>query len=119
MFIAIVMMFGLKTAPATFQRIISENFEDFIPGFMQVFLDDFAVYGQQSEHLAHLRLCLERCRHARLSLNLAKCAFYVTRGALLGHIVSQDGIAMDPEKVQTILIAPAPSTTKALSQFLG
>ena len=118
-FITIVMMFGLKTAPATFQRIISENFEDFIPVFMQVFLDDFAVYGQQSEHLAHLRLCLERCRHARLSLNPAKWAFYVTSGALLGHILSQDGISMDPEKVQSILIAPAPSTTKALSQFLG
>ena len=63
-FIAVVMMFGLKTAPATFQRIISEIFDEFIPAFMQVFLGDFAVYGQQSEHLQHLRLCLDRCHQA-------------------------------------------------------
>ena len=117
-FVAVVMMFGLKTAPATFQRIISEIFDEFIPSFMQVFLDDFAVYGHQHEHLHHLRLCLERCRHARLSLNPSKCAFHVS-GNLLGHIVSKEGIAMDPAKVQAILQAPAPTTAKALSRFLG
>ena len=118
-FVAVVMMFGLKTTPATFQRIISEIFDDFIPTFMQVFLDDFTVYGQHTEHLQHLRLCLDRCRKARLSLNLAKCAFHVTSGALLGHIVSKEGITMDPAKVQAILHAPAPTTAKALNRFLG
>ena len=82
---------------------------------MQVFFDDFAVYGQQSEHLQHLRLFLDRCHQARLGLNLAKCAFHVTIGTLLGHIVSKTGIAMDPAKVQAILRAPAPTTAKALS----
>ena len=86
---------------------------------MQVFLDDFVVYGQHAEHLAQLRLCLKRCWHAWLSLNPAKCAFQVTSGALLGHIVSKEGIAMDPDKVQAILNAPAPTTAKALSRFLG
>ena len=61
-FIAIVMMFCLKTALATFQRIISKIFDEFIPACMQVFLDDFAVYGHQTEHLQHLQLCLDRCR---------------------------------------------------------
>ena len=56
---------------------------------------------------------------ARLSLNPVKCAFYVTSGALLGHIVSCEGIAMDPDKVHAILNAPAPATAKALSRFLG
>ena len=86
---------------------------------MQVFLDDFAVYGHRSEHMTQLRLCLDRCRQARLSLNPAKCAFLVTSGNLLGHIVSQEGIAMDPDKVKAILNAPAPSNAKALSRFLG
>ena len=58
-FVAVVMMFGLKTAPATFQRIISEVFGEYIPAFMQVFLDYFAVYGMHKDHLHHLRLCLE------------------------------------------------------------
>ena len=69
--------------------------------------------------MTQLRLCLDRCRQARLSLNPAKCAFLVTNGNLLGHIFSQGGIAMDPDKVKAILNAPAPSNAKALSRFLG
>ena len=53
-FMAVVMMFGLKTTPTTFQRIIMEIFREFIVAFMQVFLDDFAVYNQNREHLDHL-----------------------------------------------------------------
>ena len=86
---------------------------------MEVVFEDFVVYGQRLEHLTQLRLCLDRCRQAGLSLNPAKCVFLVTTGDLLGHIVNQEGIAMDPGKVQAIMNAPAPSTTKALSRFLG
>ena len=113
------MMFGLKTGPATFQCIIFEILEDFIPAFMQVFLDDFVVYGQHTKHLAQLWFCLGRCRHARLSLNPAKCAFHVTSEALLGHIVSKEGITMEPHKVKSIFNAPAHTTAKALNWFLG
>ena len=59
-FVAVVMMFGLKTAPTTFQRIIMEIFAEYIPGFMQVLLDDFAVFGGSTEHLWHIRLCLQK-----------------------------------------------------------
>ena len=59
-FVAVVMMFGLKTAPTTFQRIIMEIFAEYIPGFMQVLLDDFAVFGGRMEHLRHIRLCLQK-----------------------------------------------------------
>ena len=114
-----VMMFRLKSVSATFQRIITEIFNEYILTFMQVFLDDFAVYGQRLEHMTQLRLCLDRCRQAWLSLNPTKCAFLVTSGNLLGHIVSQEGISMDQEKVQAILNAPALLNTKALSRFLG
>jgi hypothetical protein len=107
-FVAVVMIFGLKTAPATFQRIIMEIFEAYIPRFMQVFLDDFGVFGTRKAHLQHVELCLKKCREARLSLNPVKCAFAVTSGMLLGHIVSKDGIAMDPDKVKAILEAPSP-----------
>ena len=62
---------------------------------------------------------MEQCRKGRLSLNPAKCAFGVTSGALLGHIVSQEGIAVDPDKVKAILEAPAPTNAKGLSRFLG
>jgi hypothetical protein len=118
-FVAVVMMLGLKTAPATFQRIIMEIFEEYIPGFIQVFLDNFAVFGTRKAHLRHAELCLKKFREAWLSLNPAKCAFAVTNGMLLGHIVSKDGIAMDPDKVKAILEAQALHNAKALSRFLG
>ena len=112
-------MFGLKTAPTTFQRVIQEIFGDYIPAFMKLFLDDFVVYSQKSELFEHLQLCLEHCWQGQLSLNPAKCTFRVTSGALLGHIVSQEGIAVDPDKVKAILDAPAPTNAKSLSRFLG
>ena len=91
-FVAVVMMFGLKTAPATFQRVIQEIFAKYILVFVQVFLDDFVVYNQMLEHL---QLCLERCRKGRLSLNPAKSVLGVMSGTLLGHIVNQEGIVFD------------------------
>ena len=57
--VAVVMLFGLKTALTTFQSIITEIFGEYILAFMQVFLDDFVVYGWQLEHLDQLGLCLE------------------------------------------------------------
>ena len=118
-FLAVVMMFGLKTAPTTFQRVIQDFFVDYIPAFMQVFLDDFAVYSNRTDHFTHLQLCLEKCRQGRLNLNTPKCAFGVTSGTLFGHIVSQEGIVVDPNKVKVVLEAPPLTNTKALSRFLG
>jgi hypothetical protein len=118
-FLAVFMMFGLKTAPSTFQRIIMEIFEEYIRGFMQVFLHDFALFGTRKAHLQHVELCLKKCREARLSLNPAKCAFAVTSGMLLEHIVSKDGNAMNPDKVKAVLEAPVPHNAKALCRFLG
>ena len=86
---------------------------------MQVFLDNFAVYSRQIEHLDHLRLCLEKCSEYRLSLNPAKCVFGVASGNLLGHIVSKDGITVHLDKGREILKAPTPNNAKALSRFLG
>ena len=104
---------------ATFQQIISEVFGEYIPAFMQVFLDDFAVCRTRKDHLHHLRLCLERCRIARLSLNPAKCDLGMTSGALLGHIVSNEGIAVDPGKIDAIIKEITLKNAKALGQFLG
>ena len=78
------MMFGLKTAPA-----IMQIFDDFMPAFMQVFLDDFAVFSRMDHHLEHLRQCLQRCRDTHLKLNYAKCVFAESGGRLLRHLVSR------------------------------
>ena len=104
---------------AMFQRIIVEIFGEYIPPFMQVLLDDFAVYSERTKHLDHLRMCFEKCRNERFSLNLAKCAFGVTSGTLLGHIVSKEGIAVDPSKISAIIQEKTSANAKALSRFLG
>ena len=60
-FVVVVMMFGLKTALTTFQRVIQEIFIDYIRAFMEVFVDDFAVYSRKADHFEHLQLCVDRC----------------------------------------------------------
>ena len=112
-------MFGFKTAPAIFQQTITEIFGEYIPAFMQVFLDYFDVYGTQREHLGHLRLCLERCCTSRLSLNPAKCAFGVTSGALLSHITSKEALSRFLGQIRwhsrmlryLFVLAPVPSAS--------
>ena len=78
-FVAVVMMFGLKTTSTTFQRIIKEILGEYILVFMQVFrVHDFVVYRKERDYLGHLPFCLEKCTVTRLSLNPAKCTFGVT-----------------------------------------
>jgi hypothetical protein len=62
---------------------------------MQVFLDDFNVYGNKKNHLKQLPKCLEECRLNGINLNLEKCAFYVNSKVLLGHIICYDGLLVD------------------------
>ena len=114
-----VMMFGLKNAPATFQRMVQEIFYEYLTTFMRVFVDDFSVFGKKADHLHQLMLCLDKCRQTKLKLNPAKCAFAVKSGVLLGHIVSEDGLAVDPRKVEAIRKLRAPINIKELSRFLG
>ena len=114
-----VMTFGLKNAPATFQRMVQGIFRDYLTSFMRVFLDDFSVFGEKTEHLAQLRLCLQRCKETRLSLNPTKCVFGVNSGVLLGHVISKEGIAVDEKKVQAINDLEAPKNEKELERFLG
>jgi hypothetical protein len=85
------MHFRLCNALATFQKVITKTFKPYLNKFMQVFLDDFNVYGDKKDHLKQLQKCLQKCRLNGISLNLKKCAFYVNLGVLLGHIVCHDG----------------------------
>ena len=84
---------------------------------MRAFLDDFSVFGKAMDHLNQLRLCFERCRMARLSLNPAKCAFAVKRGILLRHIISKEGMQIDLRKVAAIQKAKPLANLKELSSI--
>jgi hypothetical protein len=76
-FVFMVMPFGLGNALDTFQRAIIEAFWEYIGEFMQVFLDDFMIYGDATNHLHLLKKCLCQCQKMGISLNLERCDFGV------------------------------------------
>jgi hypothetical protein len=86
---------------------------------MQIFLDDFNIYGDKKDHLEQLPKCLEKCRLNGISLNLKKCAFCVNSGVLLNHIVCPDNLLVDPRKITTIIVMPPPTNIMEIKQFLG
>ena len=103
-----VMPFGLKNAGATYQRDATTLFHDMI------------VKSQNmADHLAALQRFFYRIKKFRLRLNPKKCTFGVTSGKLLGHMVSERGIEVDPDKIRAILDISAPRTEKEVRGFLG
>ncbi|XLU93760.1 hypothetical protein S245_008112, partial [Arachis hypogaea] len=114
------MPFGLCNALATFQRCMLSIFSDMVEKFLEVFMDDFSVYGDSfSSCLNHLALVLKRCQETNLVLNWEKCHFMVTEGIVLGHKISSRGIEVDKAKVEVIEKLPPPANVKAIRSFLG
>ncbi|XP_072084586.1 uncharacterized protein [Arachis hypogaea] len=114
------MPFGLCNAPATFQRCMLSIFSDMIERFIEVFMDDFYVFGNSySNCLHHLALVLKRCQETNLVLNWEKCHFMVTEWVVLGDKISKRGIEVDKAKVEVIEKLPAPCNVKAIRSFLG
>ncbi|XP_045822052.1 uncharacterized protein LOC123914933 [Trifolium pratense] len=115
-----VMPFGLKNAGATYQRAMVTLFHDMIHKEIEVYVDDMIAKSQgEEEHLVHLRKLFARLRKFKLRLNPNKCTFGVRSGKLLGFIVSQRGIEVDPDKVKAIQEMPAPKSEKEVRGFLG
>ena len=94
-------------------------FQDFLKHFLEVFIDDFAVFSRWVEHLDYLRKTFQRCRETKLKLHPGKCFFGMLAGLLLGHIVSRKGIAVDVAKVIVMLALLAPTNLRELRGFLG
>ncbi|RVW32710.1 Transposon Ty3-I Gag-Pol polyprotein [Vitis vinifera] len=108
-----VMPFGLKNAGATYQRAATTLFHDMMHRDVEVYVDDMIVKSRdRSDHLAALGRFFERIRQFRLRLNPKKCTFGVTSGKLLGYMVSERGIEVDPDKIRAILDMPAPRTER-------
>jgi len=78
-------------------------FTDLLEHCIEVFMDDFSVYGSSFDHcLSNLARVLERCKETNLVLNFEKCHFMVEQGIVLGHVVSKNGIFVDPTKINII-----------------
>lgn len=114
------MPFGLKNGPGVFQRIMHEMLAGIHYIFALCYLDDIIVFSRSlEEHLDHLDQVLQRLAKANLQVKLSKCAFLQKRIKYLGHIVTDEGVEVDPEKTRVVKEAPAPRNKKELQQFLG
>jgi hypothetical protein len=116
----IVLPFGLTNAPGVFMSLMNGVFREYLDKFIQVFIDDILIYSRMmEEHDEHLRLVLQCLREHKLYGKLSKCSFYQSKIHYLGHVISGEGIAMDPAKVEAIMEWPAPTNVPEVRSFMG
>lgn len=114
------MPFRLMNAGETFQREMNIAFEKEIYDFLVVYQDDITVFSKlDNEHLYHLRRVFIKCRKFGIPLNPKKTLFGLEEGKLLGHIISKEGIRIDPTRIEEILNITHPRNIKELKSLLG
>lgn len=112
--------YGVCNGPATFSRMMSQCFGDMIENGVVLFLDDLLVHGKSFEEvLLRLETVFRKLRHFGLKLNSQKCQFFKEKVAYLGHVVSVDGIATDPDKIKAIVDIPVPDSEAKLLSFVS
>ncbi|XP_011859426.1 PREDICTED: uncharacterized protein LOC105556922 [Vollenhovia emeryi] len=114
------MPFGLKNAPATFQRLMDNVLTGLQGNELFVYMDDIVIYARSlQEHAVKLNKLMTRLRNANLKLQPDKCEFLRKEVAYLGHIIGADGVRPDPGKIKSIQLFPQPRNQKNIKQFLG
>ena len=116
----LVMSFGLTNAPAAFMDLMNRVFKPFLDRFVIVFIDDILVYSRsKEEHVEHLRIILQTLREHQLYAKFSKCEFWLDSVAFLGHVVSREGIQVDPKKIEAVMDWQRPTTVTEVRSFLG
>ena len=115
-----VMPFGLCNAPATFERLMEKFLAGLPLSVCLVYLDDILVPARSFEdHIQNLRTVFGRLREANLKLSPKKCSLFRRQLKFLGHIVSEKGVATDPEKLEAVMTWPTPTNISEVRRFLG
>jgi hypothetical protein len=110
----LVMSFGLTNAPAHFMYLMNSVFMLELDRFVVVFIDDILVYSKSMvEHGEHLRVMLQRLRDHQLYAKFSKCEFWINEVPFLGHVISPEGITVDPGKVRDVLDWKPPTSDVA------
>jgi hypothetical protein len=114
------MPFGLKNAPATFQRVMDNVLKDLQGKVCFVYMDDIIIFSTSlQEHTSNLRLVFEKLRKCRFKIQLDKSEFLRKEVEFLGHVITPDGIKPNPKKIEAIKKFPIPKTVKDIKSFLG
>jgi len=114
------MSFGLTNASAHFMYLMNLVFMPELDKFMVVFIDDILVYSRnEEEHEEHLRVVLTRLRENQLYAKFSKCEFWLKKVPFLVHVLSEEGISVDPAKVQEVLDWKVPTSVHEVRNFFG
>ena len=116
----LVMPFGLTNASAAFMDLMNRVFQPYLDRFVIIFIDDILVYsGSSEEHSKHLRIVLQTLRERQLYAKLSKCQFWFDRVAFLGHVISAEGVSVDPQKIEVVVNWKSPKNVTEVRSFLG
>ncbi|KAD2804980.1 hypothetical protein E3N88_38357 [Mikania micrantha] len=116
----LVMPFGLTNAPAVFMDLMNRVFHEFLDKSVILFIDDILVYSKSKEdHEEHIRKIPETLRQKKLYEKFSKCDLWLNQVAFLGHVVSAEGIMMDPTKIEAITKWPKHTSATEVRSFLG
>ena len=116
----VVVPLGLTNAPATFMCLMNIVFNKYMDKFVLVFLDNILIYSKnEEEHEEHLRMTLKLLRENRLYGNLSRCDFYKDKIHYLGRIISNEGLYVDPKKIEVVMNWPTPRNVTDVRSFMG
>jgi hypothetical protein len=115
-----IMSFGLTNALAYFMYLMNSIFMEELDIFMVIFIDDILIYSKtRDDHAHHIHIVLQKLRKHRLYAKFSKCEFWLEKVSFLGHILSKDGVAVDPSKVQDVIEWKQPQSVTDIRSFLG
>lgn len=116
----LMMPFRLTNAPAAFMDLMNQVFKDYLDKFVIVFIDDILIYSHsKEEHAKHLRIVLQVLKDKQLYTKFKKCELWLDRFVFLGHVISGEGMSIDPSKVEAVNSWTQPTNPSDVRSFMG